>query len=157
MDANNHNNNITIIQNLDDDDEDEYDRTTSLALPRNIDFEVVGLLSDTNGRSCCSHEVCGEFLLQGDLCRLVKTVVTIKGVDEEAIKLVKIQDGVPTCTVGFVPRVHARSGRVFRNIGELCLVQEIYLNSTNTYTRSKAHKNRGMAGLSFTKNIPYDE
>ncbi len=73
-----------------------------------IDFEVVGLFSSTNGRSCCCHKTCGREVRVGDLLRLVRTVVDIGENTETAIKLVKIVDGCDGCTIGFIPRVQSR-------------------------------------------------
>lgn len=71
-----------------------------------IDLEMVGLFGVTNGRSCSCHDICGEYVEVGDLVRLVKTTVEINAIYEDAIKVVKIEDGVDSCTVGYIPRVH---------------------------------------------------
>eukprot|EP00977_Amphora_coffeiformis_P017062 scaffold5479_cov199-Amphora_coffeaeformis.AAC.1 len=57
------------------------------------DFEVVGLLSCSNGRSCTLHECCGEEVVVGDVLRLVACTVSVDGAVEEAIKVVKVVDG----------------------------------------------------------------
>lgn len=66
------------------------------------DIEIVGLHSSTNGRSCCQHACCGKHAAVNDVVRLVRTVVTVNDNIEPAIKVVKIADGVETCTIGFV-------------------------------------------------------
>lgn len=141
---------------INDEEVDDEVETVS-SKPRLVDVEVVGLLSDTNGRACCSHQVCGEFLIVGDLVRLVYTTVTVHGKVEQAIKVVKIADGVPSCTVGFVPRVQTQLRSVVSHVGKLCLVHEIYSQSPNSYKREKSHKNRGMASLIYLDSIPHDE
>ena len=49
------------------------------------DLFVVGLSSDKNDRSCCCHKICGEYLQVGDLVRLIITIVTVRGKDEEVL------------------------------------------------------------------------
>lgn len=51
-------------------------------------IEMVGLYSDSNGRSCTMHDCCGTTVKKGDLLRLIPTVVTINGKDENAVKFV---------------------------------------------------------------------
>lgn len=121
------------------------------------DLEIVGLYSSTNGRSCTRHETCGEHLSVGDLLRLVKCVVTIKGKTEEAVKLVKIADGTDTCTVGYVPRVSSNLPKVMRNINKFAQVVEIYRDSENTHKRRLANQNHGMASVVLLDTIPVDE
>ena len=75
----------------------------------NADLEIVGLESNTNGRSCTVHSVCGQAIAVGDVLRLVGCIVQIDNITEDAIKCVKVIDGVDTCTVAFVPRVIART------------------------------------------------
>ena len=71
--------------------------TTNLPLTVISDLEIVGTSSATNGRSCQLHEVCGEHLCEGDVCRLVLTTVSIQNIEEEAIKVVKVVNGIDTC------------------------------------------------------------
>jgi hypothetical protein len=69
-----------------------------------IDIEVVGLYCSSNGRSCCSHIICGEHIVPGDLQHPVQTVVEVEnGVIKEAVKVVRIVDGVDCCNIGFIP------------------------------------------------------
>jgi len=69
------------------------------------DLEIVGLKSSTNGRSCCLHSCCGEEVTIGTILRLVKCTVAVDGTVEEAVKCVRVIEGIDGCTVGFVPRV----------------------------------------------------
>jgi hypothetical protein len=123
-----------------------------------IDMEIVGLLSDTNGRSCSVHTACGEYVRVGDLLRLKKTCVVVNGKTETAIKLNKItDDGVEGCTVAFVPRIHLTTPIVLRNINCFCRVKELYCNSKYTFIREKSHRNMGMAGVVLLNEIPRAE
>jgi hypothetical protein len=125
--------------------------------PSGVDLEIVGLLSNTNGRSCTEHTVCGETVEVGDVLRLVKTVVTVKGVAEEAVKCVRITDGVDSCTVAFVPRNLHNLEIVKKNINNFVIVKEVYADSDNTYKKRKASKNFGMAGVVLLSEIPQAE
>jgi hypothetical protein len=122
-----------------------------------IDFEIVGLFSSSNGRFCCQHKICGEHLCVGDVLRLVKTVIEIDQRNEEAIKLVKIIDGSDGCTVGFIPRVQSRLPKVSRNINSFCVVQELYQSSNSVYKQKKGDKNHGMASAILLSCIPINE
>jgi hypothetical protein len=124
---------------------------------RDFDLEIVGLHSDTNDRSCCQHEKCGEHVVVGDILRLVKCIVTIDETAEEAIKLVKIDGGAETCTVAFVPRAYAQLLTVKERINKFVQVVEIYKVSDNTHKRRMDKQNRGMASVSFLDDIPLGE
>jgi hypothetical protein len=51
-----------------------------------IDFEIVGLFSSSNGRLCCFHKVCSQHVCIDDVICLVKTDVDIGEVTRGAIK-----------------------------------------------------------------------
>jgi hypothetical protein len=44
---------------------------------REIDVKLVGLYCGSNGRSCCSHKICSQHVVPGDLLHLVLTVVEV--------------------------------------------------------------------------------
>jgi hypothetical protein len=125
--------------------------------PSGVDLEIVGLLSNSNGRSCTEHTVCGQTVEVGDVLRLVKTVVTVNGVSEEAVKCVRISEGVDCCTVAFLPRLLHNLEIVKKNINNFVVVKEIYGDSDNTYKRRKSSKNFGMAGVVVLSEIPQAE
>jgi hypothetical protein len=127
------------------------------AISGDIDFEIVGLFSSSNGRFCCMHKTCGEHVCVGDVLRLVKTIIVIGTTSEEAIKLVKIIDGTDACTVGFIPRVQANLPKVIGNINKFCQVIELYHTSDSTYKKNKGDKNLGMAGAILLNSIPINE
>jgi hypothetical protein len=120
-------------------------------------LEIVGLFESNNGRSCCQHEICGRYVRNGDLLRLSNTIVTINEKTEPAVKLVKVQDGADTCTVGFIPRSFAGSDRVMRSINRFCQVVELYSDSDSKTKRKLSHHNRGMASVVLLDDIPVDE
>jgi hypothetical protein len=135
-----------------DEDEDDVD-----VVGQAIDFEIVGLFSSTNGRSCCCHKTCGKEVVVGDLVRLVRTMVNIDGRTESAIKLVRIMDGCDGCNIGFVPRVQSRLRKVVDCLDKFAVVRELYSSSNNSYKREKSSRNRGMASASLLDYIPRNE
>ena len=123
--------------------------TTNLPLTVISDLEIVGTSSATNGRSCQLHEVCGEHLCEGDVCRLVLTTVSIQNIEEEAIKVVKVVNGIDTCMVGFVTRSFTAMERVYSHVGGLIIINEMYSKSTNEYKQRLSARNKGMASASL--------
>lgn len=84
----------------------------------------------------------------GDVLRLVACTVSVNGTVEEAIKVVKVVEGVDQCTVGFVPRVLMNLPAVKNQLNKFVQVSELYHASTNGYKRDKSFKNCGMARVS---------
>jgi hypothetical protein len=119
-----------------------------------VDLEIVGLLSNTNGWCCSVHTICGESIDVGNVLRLVPTVVYVCGILEQAVKLVQIDDGIEGCTVAFVPRLLIGLPVVQRNVNEFCIVKELYCDSRYAYKRCKSHRNLGMAGVVLVNKIP---
>jgi hypothetical protein len=130
-------------------------------IERLCDIEMVGLFGSSNGRNCERHQCCGQHIRLGDLVRLKRTVVSVsrngQASDEDAIAVVRIEDGVETCTVGFIPRVQMNAPKVVRSINKLAFLAEIYDVSENRYIRGVAKRNCGMAGLNLVENIPLNE
>ena len=113
------------------------------------DLEIVGLYSDTNERSCVLHETCGMTVKQGDVLRLVQSVVEINGVVEPAVKCVKVVNGIDACTVAFVPRIYQKQPKVQDHLNKFVTVLELYADSNNTYKRNLSTSNFGMAAVVF--------
>jgi hypothetical protein len=130
-------------------------------IERTCDLEMVGMFGTTNGRSCERHQCCGAHVRLGDLVRLRRTVVTVtrSGVarDEDAIKIVRIEDGIESCTVGFISRVQMQAPKVVQSVNKFCVVAEFYDISPNRYIRGVAQRNYGMAGLNLVDSIPLSE
>jgi hypothetical protein len=120
------------------------------------EFEIVGLHHPSNGRSCCQHSCCGNYVEEGDVLRLVHVVVQIcpESLPEDAIKLIKIMDGVEGCCVGFVPRPFAMLEWIQQKIGSCCIVLELFDTSTNPYKRRMSKRNYGVASCVFLDSIP---
>ena len=126
-------------------------------VPERPDIEIVGLDSSTNGRSCTCHATCGQYVFVDDILRLVKCVVTVNGVTEEAIKLVKITDATDSCTVAYVPRVSVNLPKVVQNLNKFAQVVEICKELNSSTKRRLANQNKGMASIVFLDDIPVDE
>ena len=118
-------------------------------VPALSDLEIVGISSPTSGRSCLLHEVCGDHLKEGDVCRLVLITLSIRNVEEEAIKVMKVVDGNDTCMVGFVSRSFTAMERVYSHAGRQIVIDEIYKTSANPYKQKLAKDNKGMASASL--------
>ena len=54
------------------------------------DGEIVGPKGTSNGRSCVSHDCCGEHVNLDDLVRFRLSVADVDGNIEEAIQVVRI-------------------------------------------------------------------
>lgn len=122
------------------------------------ELEIVGLLVNSNGRSCCAHETCGTVVNEGDVLRLKKCIVTTSPNSvKEAIRCVRIVHGVESCIVAYVPRSLMNHPAVIRNINGYVQVIELYSTSTNSMKRWKSHQNRGIGGCIFLESIPIGE
>jgi hypothetical protein len=134
----------------DEDEEDDDEDPIS-------DFEIVGLLGSTNGRSCNLHDACGSQVHVGDVVRLKRTLVNVADGSEEAICCVLVRGGRETCTVAFIPRALHSFKPILDHINSHAQVIEMYVTSHNTQKRRKNHQNMGMAGCVFIDTIPQVE
>ena len=98
------------------------------------DGEIVGLKDTSNGRSCVSHDCCGEHVNLDDLVRFRLSIVDIDGKIEEAIQVVRIRDGTESCTIGFLPRNIVKSGKD-KFIGKFAQIIELYEYSESEVKR----------------------
>jgi hypothetical protein len=127
-----------------------------------MDGEIVGLNYGTNGRSCCSHDVCGVSLEPGDLVRFKATVISRTSKDgstvtENALKVVKVVDGCETCHVGFIATVAVVSSRS-RFEDKFGQVVELYKDSPNSAVRHKDCEGGGLASFRLLDNVQtYDD
>jgi hypothetical protein len=130
----------------DEDEEDDDEEPYS-------DFEIYGLASTTNGKSCVYHECCGSQVVLGDIIRLKKTLVDVATGVEEAIACVLVRLGRETCTVAYVPRALLQWPPIAEHINKHAQVVELYVMSRNTQKRRKNHLNLGVAGCVFIDEI----
>jgi hypothetical protein len=120
------------------------------------DGEIVGLKGTSNGRSCVSHDCCGEHVNLDDLVRFRLSIADIDGKIEEAIQVVRIRDGTESCTIGFLPRNIVKSGKD-KFIGKFAQIIELYEDSESEVKRRKSHRNKGVASFRLLEDIPQQE
>lgn len=114
--------------------------------------EIVGLKANTNGRSCESHDCCGESISADDLIRFRLCVLNFDHGVEEALKALRIRDGTESCVVGYLPRNVVRSRKeVF--IDKFAQSIELYESSDNVTKRKKSHRNCGIASFRPLEDI----
>ncbi len=117
------------------------------------DGEIVGLIESSNGRSCVSHDCCGEVTMIDELVWFKLTVADIDGKIEEAIQAVRIQDGTASCVIGFLPRNIVQSGKE-KYVGKFAQIIKLYDQSESEVKRRKSYRNRGVASFRLLDNIP---
>ena len=108
-------------------------------------IETVARCSDTNGRSCTVH--CGTSVAMGDKLQLMECIIECNGVNEVAVKCVKVVDGQDTCTVAFIPRVTMSLPKVQQHLNKFVQVSELLSPSKNTCKLSKLEANCRMASV----------
>jgi hypothetical protein len=91
-----------------------------------IDLEMVGISGILNGQSFCQHYCCGASLLENELLRLVKCVLTTNKKTEEAVKFVHVTAENDGCAIGYLPRVWLKHPKMAQNINNFCIVCELY-------------------------------
>ena len=106
--------------------------------------EMVGINSNTNGRSCEEHHTCGCVLEEDTLVRLQKRQVYINGREQSTVGVYWVSDGVDRCLVGYLHRHQVK--HLNKLEGALCQVTEVYSdNSDSPMKRHKHKKNFGCA------------
>jgi hypothetical protein len=96
------------------------------------DGDTIGIARGESGRSCESHEVCGEHVAVGDWVTFKLVVIEVDGDEEEAINAINILYGTESCRVGFLPCqfVHGRRNKeVVNKFGQ---VLDFYKDSNHT-------------------------
>ena len=100
--------------------------------------EIVGINSNTNGRSCEEHHTCGCVLEEDTLVRLRKRQVYINGCEQSAAGVYWVSDGVDRCLVGYLHRHQVK--HLNKLEGALCQVTEIYSDNSDSPTKWHKHK-----------------
>jgi hypothetical protein len=90
---------------------------------------VVGLQNCGNGRSCRSHRICGEEVQVGMLLRFLVTIVKMGDGMQYAIGAYRVDAGVTTCLVGFLPAGMVAEWQQFED--RLGQVTEVKKNSSS--------------------------
>ena len=111
--------------------------------PSGITVEIVGIEASSNGRSCEEHNVCGSVLTEDVVVRLRKVqVVNGKGIEETAIAVHWVSDGIDRCRVGFLGRHLIKHCQHYD--GALAQITEIY--TADSESPMKRKKNRHNVG-----------
>ena len=107
--------------------------------------EIVGINSNTNGRSCEEHHTCVCVLEEDTLIRLQKRQVYINGHEQSAVGVYWVSDDVDRCLVGFL---HCHQVKHLNKLeGALCQVTEVY--SDNSDSPMKLHKHKKNFGCAI--------
>ena len=120
------------------------------------DGEIVGLNASFNGCTCTSHAVCGSHICKDDLVTFRLCSVSGSNGLEDAIAVVRIQDGMETCTVGFLPRQRICDAKN-NIIGQFAQIIELYDDSESEVKRCKSYRNKGMASYRMLDDIQVQE
>ena len=100
--------------------------------------KIVGINSNTNGRSCEEHDTCGCVLEEDSLIRLQKHQVYINGHEQSAVGVYWVSDGVDQCLVGYLHRHQVK--HLNKLEGALCQVTEVYSDNSESPTKCHKHK-----------------
>ena len=100
--------------------------------------EIVGINSNTNGRSCEEHHKCGCVLEEDCLVRLQKHQVYINGHEQSVVGVYWVSDGVDRCLVGYLHRHQVK--HLNKLEGALCQVTEVYSDNSDSPTKWHKHK-----------------
>ena len=115
--------------------------------------EIVGINSNTNGRSCEEHHTCGCVLEEDSLVRLRKRQVYINGHKQSAVGVYWVSDGVDQCLVGYL---HCHQVKHLNKLeGALCQVTEVY--SDNSDSPMKWHKHKKNFGCAIAAIVSSNE
>ena len=100
-------------------------------------LEIPGLCSTINGRSCTAHALYGDHVNPGDVLQLVKCAVEHNSKVKEAIKCIKVIDGVDTCTVACLPWNCLAPPKVQNHIDKFVQMVELCGHSKNAHKLTK--------------------
>ena len=110
--------------------------------PPGITVEIVGIESDTQGRKCEEHDICGSVIAEDVVVRFRKVQIIVNGVEESAIAAYHVSDGIDRCRVGFLQRHLVKHWKKYD--GVLAQIIEVYSQDSESPTRKrKFHRNKG--------------
>ena len=123
------------------------------------EFKIVGIHKHGSGCFCFMHSHCVMQVAVGDVLWLVCVFVTTSDSKEpkEAVKAVKIIDGLESCTVSSISQqAFTWLERISGKIGNFCVVLDLYDNS-NKNKQILSKKNHGVASCFFLNAVPWYE
>ena len=95
--------------------------------PTGVSIEIVGIESNSNGRSCEEHDCCGIVLDNDVVVRFRRVQIQVDGMEETAIAAFWVTDGVDRCRVGFLPRYQLKHWQQYE--GRLAQIIDMYRDS----------------------------
>ena len=115
-------------------------------------FDIFGLAYGDKGRSCDAHSVCGLSLAAGHTVVLRSTLQYNEDTKftEEVVKVFKVENGLATCHVGYLPRFLLDFKETYVN--KLAVVEEVLKDHVNRSCRAHWHHNGGVAICSINNN-----
>ena len=120
--------------------------------PTGITVEIVGTESNTQGRSCEAHDICGSVMAQDVVVRFRKVQVIVEGKEESAIAAYLVSDGIDHCRVGFLQRHLVKHWKMYD--GALAQVTDVYSeDSASSTNRRKYRHNKGYCVAAIISSI----
>lgn len=105
--------------------------------------DVVGCDDGDGGRSCATHDVCGQYLKVDDVLVFRGEVITAEGGEVEyVLKAYVIRSGSQACHVGYLPRRLLRLSAAYEN--KMTTVVEDLRKSDNSQRRRRSERNKGI-------------
>ena len=95
--------------------------------PTGVTLEIVGLESNTQGRSCDQHSCCGSLVTEDTVLRLRKVQVIVDGKEERAIAAYHVSDGVDGCRVGFLKRHLVKHWKMYEGVTTMMRLYVIHV------------------------------
>jgi hypothetical protein len=112
-----------------------------MAHPTGIIVDIVGIKACSSGRSCEEHDVCGIVLQEDTVVRIRHVQILVDGLEESALAVYWISDGVDCCHVGFLPHHLLKHWKEYD--GRIAQIIEMYEESESPTKRRKNYKNLG--------------
>jgi len=123
--------------------------------PTGITVEIVGTESNTQGRSCEEHDICGSVMAEDIVVRFRKVQVVVDGKEESAVAAYLVSDGIDRCRVGFLQRHLLKHWKQYD--GVLAQVIDVYSEDSGSPTsRRKFHRNKGCCVAAIISSLSDD-
>lgn len=121
--------------------------------PTGITVDIVGTNTNTQGRSCEEHDICGSVMAEDVVVRLRKVQIIVNGKEDSAIAAYLVSDGIDRCRVGFLPRHLVKHWKQYD--GVLAQVIDVYSkDSASPTSRRKFHHNKGFCVAAIISALP---
>ncbi len=123
--------------------------------PTGITVEIVGTESNTQGRSCEEHDICGSVMAEDVVVRFRKVQILVNGKEESSIAAYHVSDGIDRCRVGFLQRHLLKHWKLYD--GVLAQVIDVYSKECESpRSRKKFKRNQGCCVAAIISSLPDD-